>query len=620
MVNRYPASKFCRKYGKITFPRLHGKMYHGIMRACCLLLFLETVHTVSHAQNNKNRHFSATVDSLEKKLKNQPDDTGKLSTLNALSAKLKELGYPDSSLVFDKKARGLAREIEADNHSAKAMNGIGNTYFQQGNYPVALEYYFKALTIARQTDNKKDITAALGNLGNIYCKQGNYPQALEYYFKALTLAQEIGNKRSMASHLSNLGIVYEEQGNYTQALQYDLKSLNIAGEIGDKYITSHSLDNLGVLYDKQGDYAKALQYEFKALAIGMQIGNNDNLIDIGNIYADQGNYQQALEYYSKALSAARKMADKDAVANLYSNIGGVYTKLKNYKQAKTFLDSALTLSKKVGDKIYIKDTYHALTILDSATGKYRTSYEDYEKYIVYRDSLINQESVKKITQMELSYRFEKREDSIIGEQEKNNIIKAAEIKRKNITTYSAIVISVLTLLLAILLINRQQIKRRQDKIIFEKEKERMEDELANAKNMLDEYIKNMVEKNSLIEQFRLDMEEFKMLKTQKVDEKRIEYLDDLNKATILTEEDWDKFKKLFEQVYKGFFIRLKEKLPDLTQAETRLICLTKLKVDTKHMGAILGVSFDTIKKSRHRLRKKLGLSEEDTIDDIANSI
>jgi len=38
------------------------------------------------------------------------------------------------------------------------------------------------------------------------------------------------------------------------------------------------------------------------------------------------------------------------------------------------------------------------------------------------------------------------------------------------------------------------------------------------------------------------------------------------------------------------------------------------------MAGILGVSFDTIKVSRHRLRKKLGLSEEDTLEDIANSI
>jgi DNA-directed RNA polymerase specialized sigma24 family protein len=97
-------------------------------------------------------------------------------------------------------------------------------------------------------------------------------------------------------------------------------------------------------------------------------------------------------------------------------------------------------------------------------------------------------------------------------------------------------------------------------------------------------------------------------------------LEHLNNTAILTDEDWNKFRQLFEQVHKDFFKRLREKLPDLTQAEVRLICLTKLNLGTKQMAGILGVSFDTIRKSRYRLRKKLGLAEEDRIDDIVESI
>jgi DNA-binding CsgD family transcriptional regulator len=107
---------------------------------------------------------------------------------------------------------------------------------------------------------------------------------------------------------------------------------------------------------------------------------------------------------------------------------------------------------------------------------------------------------------------------------------------------------------------------------------------------------------------------------KEIDEARIENIEHLNKVTILTEDDWTKFKNLFEQVYKGFFIRLKEKLPDLTQSEVRLVCLTKLNLDTKQMAGILGVSFATIRQSRYRMRKKLGLSEEGGIEDIIESI
>jgi ATP/maltotriose-dependent transcriptional regulator MalT len=218
--------------------------------------------------------------------------------------------------------------------------------------------------------------------------------------------------------------------------------------------------------------------------------------------------------------------------------------------------------------------------------------------------------------LEMNYAFTKKEDSIKVGEEKNNIIKADESTRKSIITISAIVISILTLIMAALLINRQQLKYRKDKIIFEKDKRQIESELTNAKIVLDDYIRSMAEKNKLLEEFKTDLEGFK----KNYDKERLEKLEYLNKATILTDEDWNKFKQLFEQVHKDFFKRLKEKLPDLTQAEIRLVSLTKLSVGTKQMAGILGVSFDTIKKSRHRLRKKLGLAEDDSINDVVNTI
>jgi tetratricopeptide (TPR) repeat protein len=582
------------------------------------LIFLFLAGTCIRAQSNKS---VMGIDSLRRVLKDMPDDSNKVNVLNKLSNKQEQLGNEDSSLYYANLGEEIAEKIGFNKNEASIYNFIGNSYFQKGNFPGALECYFKGLTIARENGNSKTMAAILGNLGNIYVKQGNYPQAVEYYFKALNLSEQIGNKEGMASHLSNLAIAYEEQGNYAQALEYNFKSLKMAQEVGSKYIISHTLDNIGVIYDKQGKYDSALAYQFNALKVGLEISKHENATDIGNTYGDKGDYAKALEYYYQALNQARGAEDKDAMANLYSNIGGIYTKLKNYKEAKGFLDSALTLSKKVGDKIFIKNTYRALCVLDSATGSYKTSYEDYEKYIAYRDSLINQESVKRITQMDMGYKYEKREDSIIAEHEKADIIKSAEIKSKNIITDSAIVISILTLLLAILLINQQQIKRKRDKIIFENEKQYIENELKSSKTMLGEYVKSMLEKNNLIEQFKNDLEGVKSLKAkEEIEDKRIEQLEYLNKITILTEEDWNKFKELFEQVYKGFFIRLKEKLPNLTQAETRLICLTKLKLDTKHMAAIIGVSATTIEQSRYRLRKKLNLSKDDSLTGIIESI
>ena|ERR1700739_1866733 len=105
-----------------------------------------------------------------------------------------------------------------------------------------------------------------------------------------------------------------------------------------------------------------------------------------------------------------------------------------------------------------------------------------------------------------------------------------------------------------------------------------------------------------------------------VNEEKIKQIELLTNSTILTHDDWSAFKQLFDQVYSGFLIRLNEHLPNLTPAQIRLMCLTKLNLNTKQMAAMLGISPDSIKKSRHRLRKKIDVSEDENLYDIIKTI
>jgi len=565
-----------------------------------------------------------TIDSLKNILVIQKDDMNKVNILNEVSYKYSDLGNYDSSMYYAERAETLAEKIEFQKGIANAFENIGIIYYYKDNYQKSLEYQIKSLIISRQIGSKIDITNSLRHIGILYWKLGNYSKALEYYFKALSIAQEMGKKDEIGYTYGNIGIIYDEQGDYPKSLEYYFKALGISQEMDDKYEIAINLCDLGFIYGEQGNYSNALEYDIKSLSIAQQIGRNgiiaNDLDNIGVIYEKKGNYSQALEYEFKAICIGQEMGDRDGLAELYSNVGRIYVKMKKYKEAKTLLDSALTISRNMGDKKYIEEVYAELVTLDSATGNHEISYKDYKQYIIYRDSLVNEESIRKITRIELKHEFEKMEDSINVEQEKAGIIKTAEIKRKSIITDSVIIILILTVLLAILLINRQQMKQKKDKLIFENEKQKMENELVNAKALLEEYIRSMVEKNTLLEQSMADLENIKKLKAKEIDEDRIEHIEHLNKTPILTDDDWNRFKQLFEQVHKGFFVRLKEKLPDLTPGEIRMICLLKLKVEPKQMAAILCVSFSSIKTLRHRLRKKLGLLEKDSLYDTVNSI
>ena len=56
--------------------------------------------------------------------------------------------------------------------------------------------------------------------------------------------------------------------------------------------------------------------------------------------------------------------------------------------------------------------------------------------------------------------------------------------------------------------------------------------------------------------------------------------------------------------------------PNISPSETKLAALLKLNFSSKEISNILGISTESVKTSRSRLRKKLGLTREDNLVDF----
>lgn len=180
---------------------------------------------------------------------------------------------------------------------------------------------------------------------------------------------------------------------------------------------------------------------------------------------------------------------------------------------------------------------------------------------------------------------------------------------------------VLALGLTLLFINRQKIQYRRKQESLEAEKRIVATELANATSELEMFTRSIHEKNELIEKFTAEIENIHSSTTPTKDMgQREEILKQLQESTILTDEEWEHFRTLFEKVHGGYLLRLREKYPMLSPAETRFLALSKLKLSNKEMAGVLGITQDAVRMSRHRLRKKLALSEELTIDELVDAV
>jgi len=90
-----------------------------------------------------------------------------------------------------------------------------------------------------------------------------------------------------------------------------------------------------------------------------------------------------------------------------------------------------------------------------------------------------------------------------------------------------------------------------------------------------------------------------------------------NFTQILSErikfEAYNKFDVYFKQIHPDFFNRLISICPAISPAELRLAAFLKLNIGTKEIAAIMFLTVDSVRTARTRLRKKIGLKQDDNL-------
>jgi CHASE3 domain sensor protein len=141
--------------------------------------------------------------------------------------------------------------------------------------------------------------------------------------------------------------------------------------------------------------------------------------------------------------------------------------------------------------------------------------------------------------------------------------------------------------------------------------------IASKKRQLELYSQNMLEKCELILQLSDELESLKQTFT--ANQMQVKNFNKVLNSTILTDDDWEQFKRTFEEVYPDFFASLRLRFPEITNAELRLSALIKMNLSLKEAANCLGISAESVKKSRYRLKKKIAIAEDDSLEGFIRS-
>lgn len=323
------------------------------------------------------------------------------------------------------------------------------------------------------------------------------------------------------------------------------------------------------------------------------------------------------EEYDTAIPLLHSGVEKTTAAEIWDNAAGfnctlaaIHLARGDMQAAASCLQQARTSAYKAGDdqslfrlysvfSQYYRETDnpgHALLSLDSAQ--------------IYQARIATDTDYRLKVQAEYTYTH----DKFSAEAAR---LKKETAHQKRIRNY-IIGIVFLLLLVALLLYNRQRLRHINRTQQLELQRHKAEEELSQARIQLDAFTRSLREKNVMMEAFSEEIERLHM--RHQLTPEHTETLDRLRQSAILTDAHWEEFRVQFEKVHGGFLHRLKMKLPDLSPAETRFMALAKLQLNNKEMGSILGINPDSVRMMRHRLRKKLSLTEEGSLEELIGSV
>ncbi len=460
-------------------------------------------------------------------------------------------------------------------------------YHQKKEYAKGLGLLLQAHELFTKLGYENGRTGAyLFELAWVYYFLGNYQITIEL----LTPAQYYNDSSytyERMQMLNTIGLCYRNLHKQDSAFSYFKKTLNEAEEHNDSAWIGIAAINLSKWYIKQGKFKEALPYaeiRYSTSRIkDSRIWRHDSceaLIVLAAIDSHFGNSKGALEKLSIAERALRsgdelvwwKLGFYDLNYQLYMNKGIIY--------------------KQLGDN--------------------KTSVISYLKAYHYKDSI---EFVKKETQSQ------KVHTEIVAQQ---YLSKIKQLKDEKRISSQARNFSMLVLLLAgvwvFILYSRQRLKSRKDRQLFENSERLLNTEKLHAEEQLTDYMDLLQEKNKKLEEIQSELERLKELPSNSANSHAIESIEKLKNAVIITDDDWFRFRDLFENVHHGFFSRLKKQFPDITPAEMRLMALVKLNISTNNMAGVLGVSPETIRKTAYRFRKKMPSSMNKDLGEIAESV
>ncbi len=319
--------------------------------------------------------------------------------------------------------------------------GMASVFFESGNSNEAQPLLIKALKIAEKTGNIKYQAAVYNLMANMFANSHMTENAFHHFKKAIRLASEIKDEKVTCTLYNNLATCFYRAGQNNpvyldSARYYSGKCLEIAKRLNSKNDIHLAYQCMGLIETDAGNYAEAEKALRSALKISEEFEGSDlhyyALYQLGRMFADEGSKasaDSAVKYLQLSKDEMYKQEDEMVLSEILYEFARAYRNNGNYKLS----------------------SYYAL------------------RFAEFNDSLVRDENARVMAELSEKYESAKNEAKIneLGLIQKE---KEEQINRQTYFIIGASVILFLVMIVAFSLYRSNQIRKRINNQLNEKNK------------------------------------------------------------------------------------------------------------------------------------------------------
>ncbi len=517
----------------------------------------------------------------------------------------------DFDLVWGILRQGIdVSNINPVHHSKAVLYAeMGNTILDYGRQEDHMAYYDSAVTHAMQTYSdaiKSQVLVARARGLEVNGQLGLCIQELQ---KARAYADNSEHLVSRAQISMGLANAYNMNGDFELAKDQLLVGADLLLEAGDtlRYYyartnwcnVSMSLDQPELVLDVLPDCIAYFRESGRAGLVPFPLSQ------LGRAYEMLDQQEKAIPILKESAQLCSELGLNTQLAYNHLILANAYNAIGEHNSGLKFAEAAYTHYSERGESTENLDAAEVYVNSLERANRHKEANVVWRNYVQAKDSLFSADKVKEIAKIQSLLELEKKESELCAQQ---NEIGLLEEEKRRIATRN-IALGIVLLLVGV--IAWLFVKRKSALIkLQEVENKQLERDNQHQKRELTSQALHLAQKNEFLLDLKKELEE----NSSGLEAGNAGQLINRIKFDEQMDQNWDQFMTAFKESSPELLKKLNEVHPDLTKKEVQLCALTRMGLSTKEAASLLHVSVDAVKKARYRLRKKLQLDTNDSLE------